>query len=113
MNGPFTRNTERARDGAHEAIDTVSGKVHSASDRFAKGAHRLVDKVGIATSDAADAVARSKQRLSSSPSRMLDYCRTGVREHPAKAVGIAALAGVALYGVWQYRKSRRLVSSEY
>ena len=113
MNGPFTRNTERARDGAHDVIETVSGKVHSASDRFAKGAHRLVDKVGIATSDAADAVVRGKQQLASSPSRMLDYCRNGVRENPAKAVGIAALAGVALYGVWRYRKSQRLVSSGY
>lgn len=113
MNGPFTRNTERARDGAHDVIDTVSGKVHLASDRVAKGAHRLVDQVGIATSDAADAVVRGKQRLSSSPGRMLDYCRTGVRDHPAKAVGIAALAGAALYGVWRYRKSQRLASPEY
>jgi len=113
MNGPFTRGTERARDGAHDVIDTMSGKVQSASDRVARKAHNLVDKVGVATSDAADAVVRSKQQLVSSPSRMLDYCRTGVRDHPAKAVGIAALAGMALYGVWRYRRSRRLDSFEY
>ena len=113
MPGPLTRNPARARAGAHDVIDTVSGKVHLASDRFAKGAHRLVDQVGIATSDAADAVVRGKQRLSSSPGRMLDYCRTGVRDHPAKAVGIAALAGAALYGVWRYRKSQRLASTAY
>lgn len=112
MNGPFTRSTERARDGAHGAIETVSDRLQSVGERVSRGAHDLVDKVGIASSDAAEAVVRGKQRLQGSPGRMVEYCRTSIREHPAKALGIAALTGAALYGVWRYRRGQR-ISTEY
>ena len=108
MNGPFTRGTERAKNGAHDVIQNASGRLQSASDRMAQRAHALVERVGTATSDAADAVVRGRQRAVAAPGEMLDYCRTSVRENPWKSLGVAALTGAALYGVWRFRQSRRI-----
>jgi len=106
MNGPLSRSTERVKNGAHEAIENASGKVQSASERVAQRAHALVERVGTATSDAADAVVRGRRRVTTAPGQMLDYCRTSVRDHPWKSLGIAALTGAAIYGVWRFRQSR-------
>ena len=75
---------------------------------MAQRAHALVERVGTATSDAADAVVRGRQRVVTAPGQMLDYCRTSVRENPWKSLGIAALTGAALYGVWRASQSRRI-----
>ena len=107
MNGPFSRGTERATNGAHDAIQNVSGRLQSASDRVAQRAHALVERVGTATSDATDAVVRGRRRAAAAPGQMLDYCRTTVRENPWKSLGIAAVTGAALYGVWRFRNSRQ------
>jgi ElaB/YqjD/DUF883 family membrane-anchored ribosome-binding protein len=109
MNGPFTRGTERAKNGAHDAIESASGRLQSASDRMAQRAHALVERAGTATSDAADAVVRTRQRVTQAPGQMLEYCRTSVRENPWKSLGIAALTGAALYGVWRFRQSARQI----
>ena len=112
MNGPFSRSTERAKNGAHDAIESASGRLQSASDRMAERAHALVEHVGTATSDAADAVVRGRRRVTAAPGQMLDDCRTSVRDHPWKSLGVAALTGAALYGAWRMSRSSR-GSEEY
>ena len=109
LNGSARERTERAASKAHGAID----RLQPAVDRAARRAHSLVDKAGFAASDAADAVVQRTRRVTNAvvtaPSRALDRCREGVREHPMKAVGIAALTGVALYavyGVWKAARNR-------
>ncbi|MEO7762541.1 MAG: hypothetical protein ABIS68_11600 [Casimicrobiaceae bacterium] len=91
---------ERARDGAHDAIDDFSDRLIPVVDRAARKAHGLVDKMGIAASDVAEAVLKKKDAMVRVPDRALMQCRDQIRERPFTAVGLAAIAGAAILLVW-------------
>jgi ElaB/YqjD/DUF883 family membrane-anchored ribosome-binding protein len=68
-----------------ETIDTVAGSAHEA-----------VDKIADATRRAAEALSEKGQQVKKSEERLMEDCRSYVRENPVSSVALAVGAGFML-----------------
>jgi hypothetical protein len=98
------RTAERARRGAHHAIEDLSNRVVPMIDRLSRRGHALVERAAIGASDAADAVVRGRSNLSVMRRAAVGRCRDFVRDHPLATMAAAAVAGAVVYGIWRARR---------
>ena len=69
-------------------METIEKAIHSA--------HEAVDKLSNATSQAAEALGEKGQELKNAEKRLMENCRTYVRDNPISSLGIAVAAGFLL-----------------
>jgi len=65
-------------------------------DKVSNTAHEAVDKIASATNRAADAIGEKGEQLKNAEQRMMENCRSYVRDNPITSLGIAAAAGFLL-----------------
>lgn len=85
--------TSNPESGAHETIDQVAGKLHSAVDKAAAGLGSTEERL---RHDAAEATARLREGREYAKGRsedMLESVTSYARENPLMALGIAFVAG--------------------
>lgn len=81
-----TDNTlNRAVQGAHSMVDRVAEKAGPAVERVREGLN-----------NASASLQNSADELSEAHRRMLESCRSCVRDHPLTAIGIAVVTGLVL-----------------
>ncbi len=90
------RGIHDAQRGAHEAIDSVTGKVHPAVDQVASRVHEATDSLAGAASQAADRLERKSEEFMDSQAQMLENIRDYTHQKPMTALGIAVGAGFLL-----------------
>jgi ElaB/YqjD/DUF883 family membrane-anchored ribosome-binding protein len=90
------RNIHETQRGAHEAIDTVAGKVHPAVDQVASRVHEATDNLAGAASNAADRLERRSEEFLDSQAELLESIRDFTHQKPMTALGIAVGAGFIL-----------------
>ena len=71
----------------------VNGRNNS---KVSNTAHEAVDKIASATNRAADAIGEKGEQLKNAEQRMMENCRSYVRDNPITSLGIAAAAGFLL-----------------
>ena len=77
-----TRTIDDAGAGPHPAIARASDAASSAVDRFASGSHKAVDKIAGAAAQAVNTLGVKGEELKGVQVRVMDACRSSVREHP-------------------------------
>jgi len=65
-------------------------------EKASKSAHEAVDKVASATNQAAEALGEKGAQLKNAEQRVMENCRSYVRDNPITSLGIAAAAGFLL-----------------
>lgn len=90
------RSAERLASAAHEQVDRAVDAAHPAVDRLAGTAHDTVNKVAGAATAAAETVTARTEDVKVLQDRLAEDCRNYLRDHPFKALGIAAAAGFVL-----------------
>jgi ElaB/YqjD/DUF883 family membrane-anchored ribosome-binding protein len=96
INSAATRGVASATGSIHEAIDRASTAVHPAVDRVSAGAHHAVDSLAGAASHAAESLDARTTQLRDAESRLVQTCRTQMRDQPFLTLGIAVASGFAL-----------------
>jgi len=65
-------------------------------DKASKSVHEAVDKFTHATSQAAEALGEKGDQLKNAEQRMMENCRSYVRDNPVTSLGIAVATGFLL-----------------
>jgi ElaB/YqjD/DUF883 family membrane-anchored ribosome-binding protein len=93
-------NLNKVASSAHQAVDSVAGKVDEAArkagpvvDRIAKAAHQAVDSAASAAAPAADWIAEQGEHLNEAQKKLVDDLCKYVSANPMKSLGIALAAG--------------------
>jgi ElaB/YqjD/DUF883 family membrane-anchored ribosome-binding protein len=96
-------NLNKLASSAHQAVDSVAGKVDEAArkaapavDRIAKAAHQAVDSAAGVAAPAADWIVEQGEHLNEAQKKMVDDLCKYVSANPMKSVGIAVAAGFLL-----------------
>lgn len=92
-----------ANAGVHTKIDKVSGIARSAVDSLTAGAHQGLDKATDAASQAAETFDAKRDELKVAQAKLMESCRSYVRQNPITSLGIATAVG---YVVSRLLKSR-------
>jgi ElaB/YqjD/DUF883 family membrane-anchored ribosome-binding protein len=92
----LTRTIDEAGAGPHPAIERASDAASAVVDRFASGTHRAVDKIADAAAQAVNTLGVKGEELKGAQVRVMDACRSSVREHPVASLAIALAAGFVL-----------------
>jgi ElaB/YqjD/DUF883 family membrane-anchored ribosome-binding protein len=90
------RSIDQVSNAAQEAITKAAEIAHPAVDRFTVGAHQAVEKLMSVASSTADTVAHRSEQLMDAQERLVEDCRTYVRQKPVTALAIAAGVGYLL-----------------
>lgn len=90
------RNIDQASNATQEAITKAADAAHPAVERFTAGAHQAVEKLMSVASSTADTVAHRSEQLMDAQERLVEDCRTYVRQKPVTALAIAAGIGYLL-----------------
>ncbi|GAA4021817.1 hypothetical protein [Actimicrobium antarcticum] len=88
-----------AQDAITSAQDTLtklSGAARPAVERFTAGAHQAVEKLMSVANTTADTVALKSEQLMDAQERLVEDCRTYVRQKPVTSVAIAVGIGYLL-----------------
>ena len=88
--------TERLAAAAHERVDRLVDVARPTVDRVASAVHETVDKVAGVATQAAGNLATKTGHLKDVQNQLAEDCRLYVRDHPVKALGIAAVAGFVM-----------------
>ena len=109
MNSNDSINTTIAKNGAtadtgidkvslaaQDAITKAAEIAHPAVERFTAGAHQAVEKLMGAASATAETVTHRSEQLMDAQERLVEDCRTYVRQKPVTALAIAAGVGYLL-----------------
>lgn len=86
----------QASSGAHEAIDKATSAARPAVDRIALSAHQAVDKIADVATHAAETLGIKGEQLKNAQQRLVEDCRSYVKEKPLTSLGIAVAAGYLL-----------------
>ena len=92
----LTRTIDDAGAGPHPAIERAPEAASTVVDRFASGSHRAVDKIAGVAAQAVNTLGVKGEELKGAQARVMDACRSSVREHPVASLGIALAAGFVL-----------------
>jgi ElaB/YqjD/DUF883 family membrane-anchored ribosome-binding protein len=92
----LTRTIEDAAAGPHPVIERAPEAASTVVDRFASGTHRAVDKIADAAAQAVNTLGVKGEELKGAQVRVMDACRSSVREHPVTSLAIALAAGFVL-----------------
>lgn len=80
-------------EGVHTKIDKVSGVARSAVDSLTAGAHQGFDKAAVAASQAAETFDAKREELKAAQAKLVESCRSYVRQNPITSLGIATAVG--------------------
>jgi len=92
----FEKNVSQASSGAHEAIDKATSAARPTVDRIALSAHHAVDKLADVATHAAETLGIKGEQLKNAQQRIVEDCRSYVKEKPLTSLGIAVAAGYLL-----------------
>jgi ElaB/YqjD/DUF883 family membrane-anchored ribosome-binding protein len=101
----LTRTGNDAGAGPHPAIERASDAASAVVDRFASGTHSAVDRIAGAAAQAVNTLGAKGEELKDVQARVMDACRSSVREHPVASIGIALAAGFVLSRLLSARSS--------
>jgi ElaB/YqjD/DUF883 family membrane-anchored ribosome-binding protein len=90
------RGINQASNATQDAISKAAEIAHPAVDRFTAGAHQAVEKLMHVASSTADTVAHRSEQLMDAQERLVEDCRTYVRQKPVTTLAIAAGIGYVL-----------------
>lgn len=88
--------TDRLAAAAHDRVERAAEVARPAVERVATAAHEAVTKVADVATHAAENLAGKADYLKDAQSQLAEDCRLYLRDHPLKALGIAAAAGFVL-----------------
>lgn len=88
--------TDRLAAAAHDRVERAAEVARPAVERVATAAHEAVTKVADVATHAAENLAGKADYLKDAQSQFAEDCRLYLRDHPVKALGIAAAAGFVL-----------------
>jgi ElaB/YqjD/DUF883 family membrane-anchored ribosome-binding protein len=98
--GPEGHGVERVLDQAsasvHGKIEHASEVLHPTVDGLATGAHLAVDRLAGVATQASHTFGAKGEQLKDLQQKLSEDCRTYVREKPATALAIAAVAGFVI-----------------
>lgn len=103
LGGAVARTVDHASGNAHRAIDKASDAARPAVDQLASGAHHTVDRLAGAASYAAASLDARGDQLKNAQTRLIESCRTQLRDKPVATLGIAIAAGFLLSWVLRQR----------
>lgn len=84
---------DRLASAAHDRVDRVVDAARPAVDRVASAAHETVNKVASAATHAAENLSTKSDYLRDAQTQFAEDCRLYLRDHPVRALGVAAVAG--------------------
>ena len=82
--------------GAHAKIDKVPDVARTTADSLSAGAHQGFDKAVDAASQAAVAFGVKREELKVAQVKLMESCRSYVRQNPLVSLGIATAVGYVL-----------------
>lgn len=88
-----TVTAERLAAAAHERVDRAVEAARPAVDRAASVVHETVDKVAGAATQAAENLSTKSEYFKDAQNQLAEDCRLYLRDHPLRALGMAAVAG--------------------
>lgn len=78
------------------AMPTSESRGRTSPQQLSEQTHQVIDRTGDAMHQATDRAASKVDDLMQAEARMLEACKTYVREQPVMALGIAAATGFIL-----------------
>lgn len=95
-NGARSEALSNASRNAHSAINQASEAVRPKLDHLAESAHQTVDKLAGVAGRAADTFDVKAEKIKDAQNRLVENCRTQIRENPIATIGAAVAAGFLL-----------------
>lgn len=96
LGGAVARTVDNASGGLHRAIDKAKDAARPAVDQLASGAHHTVERLAGAATHAADSLDARGAQLRNAQSRLVDSCRSQLRDQPLATIGVAVATGFFL-----------------
>lgn len=98
---------EQARDGAKNIVEATQNKVDSGADAIESAAMTFMDTVQKWFEQGKKSCSDMADTAKDKGTRATAACENYIKDEPLKAVGIAALAGAVIGGVYMMSRRRR------